>query len=202
MYDWRRLLKFRCTGCGNCCRGTVVMVGDDDIRRLAAGTGRDPRSFIRFVGKDSITLDKRSPWWLRLRRRRFVLALQHRHRACIFLGEDNLCTVYEHRPLACREHPFHLQHTESGALWRMSMSRVVHCPHAWDGDLKRRDLVALSRWTARESEAYTEKVRLWNRRRPRAATRLAFLRYLGLVDDRDQAQDSKREGDRAAVANR
>lgn len=181
MSDWRRLLKFRCTGCGNCCRETLVMLTDSDIRRLAEGTGRSPDEFVRFVPEDDIVLAQRSPWWIRLARGRYVLALRWRRRACIFLGADNLCTAYEHRPVACREHPFSIQHSQSGALLHLSMSRVVHCPHAWDGNLKRRDLVAQSRWTGREGEDYTSRIRHWNRGSGGSRTKLAFLRYLGLA---------------------
>lgn len=180
MKDWQRYLKFRCTGCGNCCRGTMVMLSDADIRRLSEGTGRPPEEFTRFIPEGDITLDKRSPWWVRLARSRVILALRWKRGACVFLGEDNRCSVYEHRPVACREHPFSISHSESGALLGLSLSRVVPCPHEWDGDLKRRDLVALSRWTTRESEAYTVRVRNWNRGDEKRRTRGGFLRYLGL----------------------
>jgi Fe-S-cluster containining protein len=159
----------------------MVMVTDTDVRRLADGTGRPVTEFARLVGDDDITLDKRSPWWVRLARGRYVMALRWRRGGCVFLGADNRCTVYEHRPVACREHPFNITHSETGALLHLSMSRVVPCPHEWDGDLKRRDLVAQSRWTNRESEAYTELVKQWNRRGDGARTRPAFLRYLGLA---------------------
>ena len=180
MSDWRRLLKFRCTGCGNCCRETLVMLTDSDVRRLAEGTGRPLADFVRFVPEGDIGLEKRSPWWVRLATRRYVITLRWNRSACVFLGEDNRCTVYEHRPVACREHPFDIQHSESGALLHLTMSRVVECPHEWDGRQSRRELVQLSRRTGAESEAYTQKVKAWNRRREGARTRGEFLRYLGL----------------------
>ena len=181
MSDWRRFLKFRCTGCGNCCRETLVMVTDADVRRLAEGTGRAAEEFVDFVREDDISIAKRSPWWVRLRHGRYALALRWSRNACVFLGSDNRCTVYEHRPVACREHPLRIEHSESGALRHLSMSRVVPCPHEWDGDLKQRHLVAQSRRTARESEAYVDRLRAWNRNADTAKTKRAFLRYLGLA---------------------
>jgi Fe-S-cluster containining protein len=156
------------------------MLSDADIHRLAEGTRRPLESFVQFVPEADISLEKRSPWWVRLARKRYVMTLRWRRGACTFLGEDNRCTVYEHRPIACREHPFDIQHSDSGALLKLSMSKVVDCPHEWDGKQKRRELVALSRWTASESEGYTDRVRLWNRRREGARTRASFLRFLGL----------------------
>lgn len=158
----------------------MVMLSDADVKRLADGTMLPVDSFARFVAEGDISLEKRSPWWIRLARRRYVMALRWKRGACVFLGEDNRCGAYDHRPLACREHPFSISHSESGALLDLSMSRVVDCPHEWDGEQKRRDLVALSRWTSRESETYTGRVRLWNRQREGSRTRVAFLRFLGL----------------------
>ena len=181
MSDWERLLKFRCTGCGNCCRETMVMLTDADIRRLMEGTGRPWHEFARFIPEGDITMDKRSPWWLRLRARRYVLILRWQRRACVFLGADNRCTVYEHRPVACREHPFSIDYSETGALVHLSKSRVGRCPNEWDGKQSRRALVALSRWTDRESAAYQERLKEWNRLHPASRTRASFLRFLGIT---------------------
>lgn len=156
------------------------MLTDADIRRLAEGTDRPWRDFVRFVPEGAIGLGKRSPWWLRLRTQRYVLTLRWKGRACVFLGEDNRCTVYEHRPVACREHPFSIEHSESGALLKLTKSRVGNCPHEWNGRLNRRDLVTLSRWTGRESEAYTDRLKEWNRLGAGERIRSKFLRLLGL----------------------
>jgi len=178
MSDWQRLLKFRCTGCGNCCRETMVMLTDADIGRLASGTARPWRDFVRFVREGDITLEKRSPYWVRLRSKRYVLALRWKRRACVFLGEDNRCTVYESRPLACREHPFAIEHSDSGGLLKLTKSRVGRCPNEWDGRLLRRDLVALSRWTGRESESYRERLKQWNRLGQGERIRSRFMHWL------------------------
>ena len=177
--DWQRLLKFRCTGCGNCCRGTVIIVSDVDVRRIVGGTGRPAREFICFVGDEEMTLDKRSPWWIRFDGERAVMALRHRRDDCIFLEGDD-CTVYEHRPVTCREHPFNTTISTTGAVEYLSLSRVVPCPHEWDGHQTRRELSALRRWNDRQSDEYLDRVRTWNRRAEGPKTPRAFLRYLGL----------------------
>ncbi len=180
MSDWQRLLTFRCTGCGNCCRETMVMVTDADIRRLVAGTGHSWQDVVRFVPEDAISLDKRSPWWLRLAASRWVVVLRWQGRACRFLGPDNRCTVYEHRPVACREHPFGIEYSDSGALLKLTKSRVSRCPNEWDGKLSRRALVTLSRQTDRESEAYTTRLRDWNHLTARERTRSRFGEFFSL----------------------
>ena len=179
--DWRALLNFRCTGCGNCCRRTIVMITDGDVARIAEGTGRPAAGFVRFVPEAVADLPLRSPWWVRFDGARAVMALRHRPGgACTFLDDGNRCTIYAHRPVTCREHPFEITLSETLAVEHVAISAIVECPHAWDGHNTRRELREVVRWNERQSDPYLERVRTWNRRRGRR-TRPEFLRYLGLA---------------------
>jgi len=186
--DWRRVLKFRCTGCGNCCRGTCVVVTDADVRRIARGTGRAPREFLRFVAADDVALGARSGLWANLGRRRAVMALRWRRRRCVFLGADERCTIYEHRPTGCRQFPFEVTLEEDGAIADVSLSRIVECPHAWDGRVAERALTRVVGASERENAAYVERVRAWNRARVGRRGAAAFLRFLGLGEAREAGQ--------------
>lgn len=46
---WEQALAFRCTECGDCCRGSLCVVTDADVRRLACGAQRAASTFLRFV---------------------------------------------------------------------------------------------------------------------------------------------------------
>ena len=178
--DWQKYLGFRCTGCGNCCRGTIVMVTDADMRRLEQDAGRPLKELVRFVNEGDVRIEKRSPWWIRLGETRAVLALRHRQGgACTFLDDDNRCTIYEHRPIACREHPLDVTVSDRGAVEHIALSDIVECPHDWDGKQTRRELRALNSWNAEQSDAYLDEVERWNRLRSIRKTRPGFLRYLG-----------------------
>ncbi len=85
---------FACTGCGACCRiQGEVSLAEDDIERLAGGRGLDRHAF-----EDRYT---------RLSANRRQLALTDGPEgACVFLGDDNRCQVYPHRPRQCRRFPF------------------------------------------------------------------------------------------------
>ena len=85
--DWRELLKFRCTGCGNCCKGTIVMLTDHDVRRIVEGTGIAPREFVRFFGEDEIKLAKRHPFWIRFANRRATHGSPMGTRAVLLPGQ-------------------------------------------------------------------------------------------------------------------
>ncbi len=178
--DWRHVLAFRCTGCGNCCRGTCVVVTDADVRRIVRGTGRAPRDFVRFVGPHDVALAARSGLWANLGRRRGVMALRWKHRRCVFLGAGDRCTVYEHRPTACRQFPFEATLADDGTIANASLSRTVDCPHAWDGRVRARALTRVVQASERDNAAYLRRVRSWNRARTRKRTAAAFLRFLGL----------------------
>ena len=131
--DWRKYLSFRCTGCGNCCRETVVLLTDADVSRIAAGTGRAPREFVRFFGPDAVEMGSRHPLWVRFDHGRAVMALKWQGGHCMFLESDNRCSIYDHRPVTCREHPFNVTMSDSGASVKKgssmssSTSRVAAC---------------------------------------------------------------------------
>ncbi|MFO7986690.1 MAG: YkgJ family cysteine cluster protein [Desulfatiglandaceae bacterium] len=79
--------RIDCCACGNCCREVTPVLDDHDILRLATGLG---------MAKDHII-------------ERFLVTDKHgdmifRNTPCpMFSG--NLCTVYDHRPEACRSFP-------------------------------------------------------------------------------------------------
>jgi Fe-S-cluster containining protein len=180
--DWRRYLKFRCTGCGNCCRDTVVCITDEDAQRICEGTGRSPLSFVRFYSHDEIAMSDNDPSWVRLNGGRRVMALKKIRDRCIFLDNaSNRCTVYEHRPVTCRDHPFNLSFSSRGALQKISLSRIVKCPHAWDGNVRRRELRVINNWNERQQETYVRKIRAWHRIRSGRKSAKDFLRFLGLA---------------------
>jgi len=177
--QWKRLLKFNCTGCGNCCRDTVVCLTDADVRRVADGTGERAQSFVQFYGEDEIELSARSPFWVTFDKKKAVMGLRWTGGHCLFLDETNRCTIYEHRPVTCRQHPFDIRLSETGAVVHLSISRVVDCPHDWSGQLTRRGLRSLLCWNDRQVQRYFAKVRNWNRTQEGIKTTESFLAFLG-----------------------
>lgn len=98
-----------CTTCGNCCRTLQVVVDKEDIARLSERLKIDQVQFTRRYTKleDGTRYFSSSP--------------------CVFLGEDNRCTVYEDRPKACRDFPYlHEPHFTSRSL--MMINNTAVCP--------------------------------------------------------------------------
>jgi Fe-S-cluster containining protein len=178
--DWRRYLKFRCTGCGNCCRNTIVCLTDADIRRIIEGTGKSPLEFVRFYNHDHIAMSEDDPLWVKLGKKKLVMGLRSTHDRCVFLeNTTNRCTIYEHRPVTCRDHPFNVTLSDSGAVEKISLSRIVKCPHDWDGNIHRSELRRINNWNEQQQKAYVEKIKAWNKLNATRKTGPAFLRFLG-----------------------
>ncbi len=180
------LLKFRCTGCGNCCKGTAVYITPEDIHRIVDGAGKSPREFIRFFYDKFLTIAKRDTFAIHLGTRRAVMGLKWNSGHCMFLGKDNMCTIYDHRPVTCRQHPFNVTLSNAGAVERLSLSRIVECFYELNGKVSRRHLSQLLYWNDKQTVAYEKTVKAWNKTNPKKQTRNAFLRFLGVLPGPDQ----------------
>ena len=178
--DWQRYLKFRCTGCGNCCRDTVVCITDADVGRIVDGTGRSPLDFVHFFTHDEVAVSRDDPLWVKFDNHRVVMGLRTVRDRCWFLDDKtNFCTIYEHRPLTCRDHPFSITFSDSNAIEKISLSRIVKCPHEWDGNISRRELKKVANWNERQQDSYVIKIKEWNKRKKGRKTGPGFLRFLG-----------------------
>lgn len=99
-----------CLTCANCCKTTSPMFFDKDIERLASHLKMKPGEFTEqylYLDTDGIYALKSSP--------------------CPFLGADNYCSVYEHRPKACREYP-HTNHRKMVKKLDLAYKNMSICP--------------------------------------------------------------------------
>jgi Fe-S-cluster containining protein len=113
-------LRFRCTGCGDCCTGApgYVWVNQAEIDALAARLGMTVKAFeaayVRQVGV----------------RRSLV---ERANYDCVFLdGDTRRCQVYEDRPRQCRTWPFWKSNLKSPEAWA---DTCAVCPGSGHGRL-------------------------------------------------------------------
>ncbi|MDT9558323.1 YkgJ family cysteine cluster protein [Streptococcus mutans] len=99
-----------CTKCANCCKILGPLFTEADISRIAKHFRmRLPvfeDMYLR-VDEDNDKVFKSMP--------------------CPFLGEDNLCSIYDIRPKACREFP----HTDRKKIYqinRLTIQNTLICP--------------------------------------------------------------------------
>lgn len=193
------LLKFRCTGCGNCCKDPLLPLTDEDLARLVSHTGSDPMSLVKFITREEIDMDHEPEGFALLRQGKRVMVLKHVQGRCIYLGPDERCSVYAERPLGCRVFPLDPTFSRSGKLVRLQLIQATECPYELDGHNPIRALASLNQLYDGAMLRYRAKIADWNRlqrRRKRqgqaAQTARDFLAFLGVVAPRKRAQASKR----------
>jgi len=99
-----------CTKCANCCKTISPVFKERDITRLATRFRIKPGEFVSrylYLDKDGDYVLKSSP--------------------CAFLNADNLCTVYDDRPAACRSYP-HTGNLEITRSWDLFVKNSAVCP--------------------------------------------------------------------------
>jgi len=184
----RALLKFRCTGCGNCCKDPLLPLTDADVARIIDRTHEKAVDIVRFVNRHQIDMDDEPEAFVRLRQGKRVMVLAHRNGGCHYLGSDNRCKIYGFRPLGCRVFPFDPRFTKTGALRRLRLIQATECKYELDGKNYVANIRELQHRHDDAVNAYHDKIAHWNkqqlarRRKGLAAeTVSAYLEFLGLA---------------------
>ena len=100
-----------CTRCANCCKTMNVKFDQDDVERIV---GHLDMTTDRFIESYLEPDDEDGPY-------------KARQKPCPFLGDDNLCNIYDVRPAVCREYP----HTDKeGFTFRTMLhaNNALTCP--------------------------------------------------------------------------
>jgi len=105
-------MAFSCHGCGDCCRGSAIILSPFDVARLAAFARLTPKALI----KDRCVMLKHPQTNL-------PSALLETVPQCSFLDEANRCTVYAARPLVCRGYPLGVLTDLNEPGWRAALQR-------------------------------------------------------------------------------
>lgn len=99
-----------CLKCANCCKTTSPIFRDVDIERLSKRLKITHSAFAEnylLLDGDGDYVLKSSP--------------------CVFLQDDNKCSVYEDRPKACREYP-HTDRKKMHQILDLTMKNTKVCP--------------------------------------------------------------------------
>lgn len=188
-------LRFRCSGCGNCCRDLRVAVTHLDVARLVNATGELPQALTSWLGPDEVDMSGEPESFVELSVGRRLLVLARKDGACRWLSDSQRCRVYAARPYDCRAYPLSIEPDDQGASARLSLLSLTTCDEAGPSAVALpepesetpRGLVAAddARW--RELEEYQALVARWNRlarhRRRfghRARGALEFFEFIGL----------------------
>ena len=99
-----------CLSCANCCKTTSPIFRDVDIKRISKSFRIKESELIASYLK----LDDENDYVLR-------------KSPCSFLNEDNTCSIYDVRPLACREYP-HTDRKNMVQILDITEKNTLICP--------------------------------------------------------------------------
>lgn len=102
--------KIDCLTCANCCKTTSPIFRDVDIKRLSKRLKMTESKLIDTY----LIMDEEQDYVLK-------------SAPCPFLGSDNYCSVYEDRPLACREYP-HTNRKNMYQILPLTRKNMEVCP--------------------------------------------------------------------------
>ena len=97
---------FSCTICADCCKDAPrhrrkILMLEGEVLVISEKIGRDGKEF-------ALKSNKTSPYEFKMRKVKG---------SCVFLKKDNLCEIYDARPLVCKFFPFELKR---GGKWGIS----------------------------------------------------------------------------------
>lgn len=99
-----------CLACANCCKTTPALISEEDQQRIPKAIGVDSSDWFR----NYVTLDEDGDW---------VFSKS----PCRFLQGDNCCSIYPHRPNACREFP-HTDDARFKKITEITLENSKICP--------------------------------------------------------------------------
>jgi hypothetical protein len=102
--------KMDCLSCANCCKTTSPIFRDADIRRISKHLRIKEGRFI----SDYLRMDEEQDYVLK-------------SSPCSFLEKDNSCSIYDVRPLACREYP-HTDRKNMFQVLEITAENSLICP--------------------------------------------------------------------------
>jgi Fe-S-cluster containining protein len=158
-------LRFRCTGCGNCCRNLRVAVTALDVARLAAATGTAAPTLVEWLAPDAVDMSGEPESFVELSEGRRLMVLAQSDGACALLDRDDSCSAYAARPRDCQTYPFDFEPPPraGSSQRRLALLPLDGCEYAEDGDNDAVALAALDRLRFEELERYQAHVARWNR---------------------------------------
>jgi len=113
-FDYPRKIRFECEKCALCCGDTKdrvrrILLLEIEAKRISQKTHKGVDSFAE-------KLDGFEPY--------VYMMKKTENGKCVFL-KDNLCTIYQIRPLICRFYPFELKEDENH---KHAFAYTVECP--------------------------------------------------------------------------
>ncbi len=92
-------MKTTCNKCGQCCKGSMgPFVFPSDVIRISNKLNIAPQNFLdKYCNKNCISILKKDVE---------IYSVKLNNSSCMFLNNENLCSIYDIRPYQCVEAPY------------------------------------------------------------------------------------------------
>lgn len=161
-----KLLAVECAQCSTCCRVPVALATHHDINRLIKATGLEAGKIVSLYA--NVDADDDDRFLIRTSYGKRTMGLRKAKGRCIFLSDDQTCSVYDSRPMSCRMFPLQVTLEEDNSLHDLNVQDSAHDDFKCRYQFGRRRLlkeihqIAVSDFL--EQDSYLKKVEEWNAR--------------------------------------
>lgn len=157
-------LDFSCQSCGNCCKYFDINITHLDIERILKNRpDLIAKDFVSFIQADTNKDTEKESFISTYGRREIALKKKKETKSCVFLNENNMCSIHDFKPLVCRVWPFSY---EKGKISWIDEHRdfIKHtCKHIYEKGANDPDkLKDLIKEHYKERKIYSKFVKIWN----------------------------------------
>lgn len=90
-------MSFICKKCGDCCKNGIIVLYPEDIEAISKFLKMEQKEFIEMYCKETIITINTT--------KNFCVYYLDNVNSCVFLTDDNLCSINNVKPLQCKLGP-------------------------------------------------------------------------------------------------
>lgn len=159
--------NFNCQTCGNCCRTKLINITHNDVERILDNRNDlIARDFIDYlpINENMDEYNHGDKFLSDNHKNMVVLKKKSTKHECIFLDNQNKCSINEFKPLACKAWPFVVRESDNKLMWAIHEREFIknHCAHILtknnNVDQIKNDIVVFKK----DRSAFFETVYNWN----------------------------------------
>ena len=208
------ILRFKCISCGKCCSDpqTFVNLTFRDILNLKKGLKISANELLQYIGFYTYKVEEERDLMEKMvyspviteKGKAYIGILRQEGSKCVFLNDENRCSIYQFRPKICRSFPFSYKlidgNKETAKLEVIYTKKgLEYCPGITGKSpiIKRKKILSLITQNLAEISADHNLIQSWNKLAESKKINPKASNYiLGIVEMENQLkiQDQKEDG--------
>ena len=152
--------KFNCIACGKCCSYFSINLTSFDIWRIEKYSDLKPGDFVNFSPTEAHDSEG---FISRYSKTSMVMKTKTNGKDCMFLSEDNFCTIHEYKPLVCRVWPFEFVNKDIRWIREHVYFIKKYCDLNTDKELDKDEISHYLEQYNDERAKYIKIVEIWNK---------------------------------------